>query len=132
MPRAIKHIILLLTVLAALTCCTKEVVVFGDPNSADFQETSIGAIRQRILDRLDQPAKVSATFLDPLWSGFAEDQDAFMAGGDFGKVVVLAPKGKYTETIASLKKGDPVLLFGIISTVTPPGRQKSLLALEVR
>ena len=132
MLRIIKHIILLLAVLAALSGCTKEVVVFGDPNSAEFKEITIGGIRQHVLDNLDQSAKISAKFLDPLWTGFAEDRDAFMAGGDFGRIVVLAPKGKYTEAIASLKKGDPVLLYGTIATVTPPEREKGILAIEVQ
>ncbi|MCZ7583829.1 MAG: hypothetical protein M5R36_11095 [Deltaproteobacteria bacterium] len=117
--------------LVFAACQNASTVTLGDPTSAEFLDVTLGAVNQRLSDHIGLTVRLEGKFKNLLWQEFSSEGDSFLATGEFGDFVVVFPPGKYTELVGTLRPGQPVQLFGYISTVTPPGRKKALVAIVV-
>lgn len=115
----------------ALAACSREPVVFGDPGAAKFSKISTAMLRQSAVDMMGRPVVIGEKFLMSLGTEFAEGHEAFLCKGDFGEIVILCPLGKYSDQIKSLRKGRPIVAYGFVTTIIPPGKQRALIAVSV-
>jgi hypothetical protein len=126
-----KHVaVAALLILAVATSCTPETVVFGASDDEKFQERTLAAIKRDLINAINQPAIVTGKFESPLAPDFVRDGDAFLMKTEFGDLVVVIPQGKYENALKSLRRKDPVRVFGNVITVTPPGKEKVVLAIQ--
>jgi hypothetical protein len=127
----IKIFLLIGIIAGIILSCAKETVVIGDPATGQFKPISVAAIKKDLMNNLDQPVVIGGKMVSLLPPDFVFEKDSIMIMTDFGEVVVVLPKDKYTETLWKVEKGDLVNVYGAVSTITPPGKKKALLAVTV-
>jgi hypothetical protein len=113
----------------ALSGCSKDPVVIGDSQAHQYQETTYSAIELHYFDMMDSAVTVQMRFSTRL-PGLFDNQDAMLTVSDFGQLIILSPQGKYSAAILNLSKGDPIVVNGTLTSVTPPGRSKMFLAIQ--
>ena len=130
--RAIKPIIILILVIAALPSCGSAPVVLGDEKSDNFQAMSVAVIRRHQVDMEGRAVAITGTYFSPIPSEIEKEKDAILIKTEFGDVAVMMPPGKYQSALSAMKKNTPVTVFGYVTSMTLPGKKKILLAIEVK
>jgi hypothetical protein len=130
--RAVKHSIILIAVIVSFAACEKAPTILGDAKSDEFKVLSLPVIRRNLVDLHNTPVTIEGRYLSSLPEGAAGEKDAIAIKTEFGDAIITFPMGKYEPLLAKLRKDDRVKAFGYVSTITPPGKTKVLLAIDVR
>ncbi len=121
--------LLIIVSLFAVSSCSSEPVIIGDTMAYQYTRTTFASLELNYIDMIDSAVTIQMKFQNRL-PGIFGDHDAIMTKSDFGELIVLIPQGKYSDMLKNLSKGDDVVVNGTVTSVTPPGRSKSFLAIK--